>query len=170
MDDAAVIAETRGWVEKFVIGLNLCPFAKAANDAGRIRYRVSAASTAEVLRSHLAEEMLLLQETSSESIETIILIHPKVLGDFLEYNDFLDDADETLELLGLTGVLQVASFHPCYVFEGVSADDVTNLTNRSPYPMLHLLREASVTRAVAEYPDVGKISERNMETMRRLKG
>lgn len=167
--DEAVISETRRWIETVVIGLNLCPFAREVQASGRIRYRVSDATTAEGLRSHLAEEALLLRDADPARVETTVLIHPQVLGNFLEYNDFLDIADETLEQLGLTGEIQVASFHPGYVFEGVAADDVTNGTNRSPYPMLHLLREASVERAVAEYPDVGKISERNMETMRRLK-
>jgi hypothetical protein len=168
--DATVVAETRQWLESTVIGLNLCPFAREVHASDRIRYRVSDAESPDALRAHLAEEALLLQNADAARTETTLLIHPKVLGNFLEYNDFLDVADETIEQLGLTGVIQVASFHPGYTFEGTEPDDVTNGTNRSPYPMLHLLREASVERAAASYPDVEKIPERNMETMRRLKG
>jgi hypothetical protein len=168
--DQAVIDETKKWLKSEVIGLNLCPFARAVYDAGRIRYVVSDAVTAEALRAQLAEELRLLATLDPAATETTLIIHPRVLGDFLEYNDFLDVADETLVELELEGELQIASFHPCYQFEGTEPDDVTNRTNRSPYPMLHILREASVERAVAEYPDADKISERNMETMRRLAG
>ena len=169
-NDEAVIAQTKAWLVKDVIGLNLCPFAREVHAADRIRYRVSDARDAATLQAHLKEEALRLSGAPAAQTETTLVIHPHILGDFLAYNDFLDVADQTLEDLGLTGVLQVASFHPCYVFAGTEPDDVTNFTNRSPYPMLHLLREESVERAVASYPDVDKISERNMETMRRLKG
>jgi hypothetical protein len=167
-NDQAVIDETRKWLKSEVIGLNLCPFARAVYDAGRIRYVVSDAADAEALRAQLADELRLLTTLDPAATETTLIIHPRVLGDFLEYNDFLDLADQTLEELELDGVLQIASFHPCYQFEGTEPDDVTNRTNRSPYPMLHILREASVEKAVAEYPDADKISERNIETMRRL--
>jgi hypothetical protein len=167
-NEQAVIDETRKWLVSEVIGLNLCPFAREVHAEGRIRYAVSDAVDAEALRAQLADELRLLRTLDPSVTETTLLIHPRVLGDFLEYNDFLDLADETIIALAFEGEFQIASFHPCYQFEGTEPDDVTNRTNRSPYPMLQILREASVERAVAEYPDVDKISERNMETMRRL--
>jgi hypothetical protein len=167
-NDQAAIDETLKWLVSEVIGLNLCPFAREVHAAGRIRYVVSDATDTEALRGHLAEELRLLRTLDHAVTETTLLIHPRVLGDFLEYNDFLDLADQTIIELGFEGEFQIASFHPCYQFEGTEPDDVTNRTNRSPYPMLQILREASVEKAVAEYPDVDKISERNMETMRRL--
>jgi hypothetical protein len=167
-NDQAVVDETRKWLKNVVIGLNLCPFARAVYDAGRIRYVVSDAVNAEALLAQLADELRLLRTLDPATTETTLLIHPRVLGDFLEYNDFLDLADEALEELELDGVFQIASFHPCYQFEGTEPDDVTNHTNSSPYPMLHILREASVERAIADYPDADRISERNIETMRRL--
>jgi hypothetical protein len=169
-NDQAVIDETKKWVKSEVIGLNLCPFAREAYVSERIRYVVSGAVTAEALRAQLADELRLLQTLESQATETTLLIHPRVLGDFLEYNDFLDLAEQTIEELGFEGVFQIASFHPCYQFEGTEADDVANRTNRSPYPMLQILREASVERAVAEYPDIDQIPERNIATMRRLAG
>lgn len=168
LDDSAVIAATKAWLVSDVIGLNLCPFAREAFVTERIRYRVSDAREPAALRAHLAEELRLLHAADPAKTETSLLIHPRALGDFLDYNDFLDEADAALEELGLTGELQVASFHPCYQFDGAEPDDPANRTNRSPFPMLHLLREASVERAVASYPDADKIPERNVETMRRL--
>jgi hypothetical protein len=167
-NDQAVIDATRKWLKSEVIGLNLCPFAREVYAAERIRYVVSAADSVEALRVQLTDELRLLRTLDPAATETTLIIHPGVLGDFLEYNDFLDLADQTLAELELEGEFQIASFHPCYQFEGTEPDDVTNRTNRSPYPMLQILREASVERAIAEYPDVDKISERNMETMRRL--
>ena len=167
-NDQAVIDETRKWIVSQVIGLNLCPFAREAYAAERVRYVVSAADSVEALRAQLADELRLLQTLDPAATETTLLIHPRVLGDFLEYNDFLDLADQTIRELEFEGDFQIASFHPCYQFAGTEPDDVTNRTNRSPYPMLQILREASVERAVAEYPDVDKIPERNIETMRRL--
>jgi hypothetical protein len=164
----AAIAATRAWLERAVIGLNLCPFAKAVYVKEQIRYAVSTATTREALLEDLRREMHALVEADPASIETTLLIHPDVLGDFLEYNDFLAVVDAELEALELDGVLQVASFHPRYQFAGTAADDVTNCTNRSPYPMLHLLREASVSEAVAAFPDAGEIYERNIETLTRL--
>jgi len=165
-----VIAATKEWLEKTVIGLNLCPFAKAVHAAGQIRYVVSPATTVDALTGALAEEMIGLHEADPAKIDTTLLIHPGVLSDFFEFNDFLNVADQLLEKLGLVGKLQVASFHPRYQFDGTSEDDPTNRTNRSPYPTLHLLREDSVERAVEGYPDAEGIPERNMETMRRLAG
>jgi hypothetical protein len=129
---------------------------------------VSDASDAEALVEVLVQELDLLAAADPATIETTLLIHPRVLEDFLDYNDFLDVADAAVEELGLTGVVQVASFHPRYQFAGTGVDDIDNYTNRSPYPTLHLLREASVERAIAAYPDTDRIFEKNIETLRRL--
>ena len=166
-DDEA-IAATRAWLERAVIGLGLCPFAKAVHVKGQIRYVVSAARNPDALLDHLERELLSLAETPAEQVDTTLLIHPHVLGDFLDYNDFLELADRVVGETGLEGVLQVASFHPRYQFEGTEPDDITNYTNRSPYPILHILREASVDQAVAAFPEAEKIYEKNIETMERL--
>ena len=168
MEDAEVIAATRRWLEKAVIGLNLCPFAKAVHAKGLVRYRVSAARSADALIEDLMAELKGLEAADPETIDTALLIHPWVLGDFLDYNDFLDIADTLLDELELTGILQIASFHPHYRFAGTAPDAIENYTNRSPFPMLHLLREDSVERAVTTYPDVADIPERNIVTMNRL--
>ncbi|MDB5728217.1 MAG: hypothetical protein JWQ00_1422 [Noviherbaspirillum sp.] len=166
--DSEIIEATKTWLEKAVIGLNLCPFAKAVHIKNQIRYTVTAARTTEELRADLSRELQLLAAADPDSIDTALLIHPHVLTDFLDYNDFLDTADELVEQLGLEGHIQVASFHPDYQFADSGPDDIENHTNRSPYPMLHLLRETSVERAVAAFPDAGEIFEKNMETMRKL--
>lgn len=163
-----VIAETRDWIEKAVIGLNLCPFAKAVYVSDRIRYCVSEAHSEDSLLADLSRELRALQAADPQTCETVLLILPGVLGDFLDYNDFLDVADATVEALGLAGEIQIASFHPRYQFAGSGPDDVENYTNRSPYPMLHLLRESSVERAALASPDVDAIPARNIETLRRL--
>ena len=162
------VASTRAWIERAVIGLNLCPFAKAVYAREQIRYVVSDAWTAVALREDLAHELSTLAGAAPAAVETTLLIHPHVLTEFGDYNAFLDDVDATLEALDLVGVLQVATFHPGYQFAGTTPDDVTNNTNRSPYPMLHLLREASVDLAVAAFPETRMIFQRNIETMRRL--
>jgi hypothetical protein len=167
-EDADVIAATKAWIEKDVIGLNLCPFAKAVHIAGQIRYVVSKASTAWTLLSDLAAELIALHEGDPAVVDTTLLIHPRVMADFFEYNDFLADADAALQRLGLVGTIQIAGFHPQYQFAETEPDDPTNRTNRSPYPTLHLLREASVERALETYPDADQIPARNIETMRRL--
>lgn len=163
-----VIAATERWLEKAVIGLGLCPFAERAHRRKLIRYRVSAQDSTAGLLDELGEELLHLRATDPRLCETSLLIHPWVLGDFDDYNQFLDEADATVLALGLSGELQIASFHPHYRFAGAAPDDVDNYTNRSPYPMLHLLREASVTRAVAEFPDATEIGARNAATLRAL--
>ena len=163
-----IVAATREWLEKDVIGLNLCPFARAVHETNRIRYVVSAAESIAALRNDLVDELLFLKAADAAQVDTTLLIHPRVLADFLEFNDFLDIADEVVRDLGLNGDIQVASFHPKYQYAETEPDDVTNRTNRSPYPILHLLREDSIERALADYPDPDEIPKRNIETMRRL--
>ncbi len=166
--DIDPIAATRRWLERAVIGLNLCPFAKAVHAKGQVRYVLSDADTPQALLEELGEELLRLRDTPAEAVDTTLLVHPRVLADFLDYNDFLDDADALVEALGLDGVLQVASFHPDYRFAGTEPGDIGNFSNRAPYPTLHLLREDSVERAVAAFPDPDAIVERNIQTLRQL--
>jgi hypothetical protein len=168
MSTETVIAETRAWIEKAVIGLDLCPFAKPVYVSDRIRYRVSDAQSADVLLNDLSSELRFLQAADPEIVETTLLIHPRVLTDFIAYNQFLGEADAALAQLGLEGELQIASFHPHYQFAGTGADAIENYTNRSPYPMLHLLRESSIERAVTAVADPTAIYERNIVTLRRL--
>lgn len=163
-----VIAATRRWVENAVIGLNLCPFAKAVYVREQIRFVASAASTPLELHDELVKELLLLRDAHPEEIDTTLLMHPRVLTDFLDYNDFLDVVDATVDELGLAGQIQVASFHPQYQFAGTAPDDIENHTNRAPYPTLHLLRESSIDRAVAAFPEASDIFNRNIATMRSL--
>lgn len=162
------IAATRAWVERAVIGLGLCPFAKASQLSERIRYVQATVHDAEGLIEALAAELERIALVRPEDIETTLLIHPHVLEDFLDYNDFLDVADALVEQMGLEGVIQVASFHPRYQFEGTAADDIENYTNRAPYPTLHLLREDSVERAVETHPDIESIPVRNIATLKSL--
>jgi hypothetical protein len=166
MDEQAVVERTRRWIATMVIGLNLCPFARRVFDAGTIRYAVTDTRDVAALLGVLASELAAL--TASAAFETTLLIHPRVLGAFGDYNDFLDDADRLVDDLGLRGTVQVASFHPDYRFAGTAPDAVENYTNRAPYPMLHLLREESVS-AVAGDPDaLLAIPRRNVEALRGL--
>jgi uncharacterized protein len=171
-DDAAMtagaVASTQRWLELAVIGLNLCPFAKAVHVKRQIRYAVTAAATAEELLAELRHELELLADADPEAIETTLLIHPRVMTDFIDFHFFLREVDAAIRDLGHEGRFQVASFHPAYEFAGSAPDDIENCTNRSPHPMLHLLRETSIDRAVVAFPDAAAIYERNGETMRRL--
>ncbi len=162
------IAATRRWLEAAVIGLNLCPFAKAVHLKQQIRWVVSAASDTAALRADLVRELEWLRDTPAEQTDTTLLIHPFVLGDFAAYNDFLGVADAAIADLGLEGELQIASFHPDYQFAGSGPDDIDNYSNRAPFPTLHLLRESSIDRAVAAFPDAADIYERNIGTLQRL--
>lgn len=162
------VAATQRWLERAVIGLNLCPFAKAVHVKGRIRWVLSDATDTEALLTQLAQELQFLADADPAEVETTLIVHPQVLADFADYNDFLDLADAAIAALGLEGTLQVASFHPDYRFAGTEADDITNASNRSPHPTLHLLREDSITQAVADTPDADQIVERNLATLRRL--
>jgi len=163
-----VIAETRAWVQRAVVGLNLCPFAKAPLAKGQIRFVVCESDDPRLLLDALIAQMRALVAADPAGVETTLLIHPNALVDFAEFNDFLDAADAALEELDLEGVLQVASFHPNYQFADAAADDLGNATNRSPYPTLHLLREASVERAVAAFPEAEAIYEANIATLEAL--
>ena len=166
--DAAIIDATRRWLERAVIGLNLCPFAKAVHVKGQIRYVVSAAQSEEALLDDLERELALLAAAAPEAIDTSLLVIPDVLGEFDDFSGFLDLVEVVLRTHGLVGTLQVASFHPHYVFADAAAEDIANHTNRAPYPTLHLIREASLARATAAFPDAAAIYERNIETLRRL--
>ncbi|HEV6965443.1 DUF1415 domain-containing protein [Roseateles sp.] len=168
MNHEQIISDTRDWVVKAVIGLNLCPFAKSVHVNDRIRYVVSDATEPEQLLKDLARELLALNRADPEEVDTTLLIHPGVLTDFLDFNDFLDAADALVEELKLDGILQIADFHPDYQFEGSAADDIGNYSNRSPYPTLHLLREDSIARAVESMPDTTSIYETNLDTLARL--
>jgi hypothetical protein len=165
---ATVIAATQAWLERAVIGLNLCPFAKAVHIKNQIRYAVSSATTPDALYAELIGELQTLQAADPAELDTTLLIHPHVLTDFVDYNNFLDAADAAVAELGLIGEIQIASFHPHYQFAGTEPDDIDNYTNRSPYPTLHLLRETSIESAVAAFPDPAQIFEKNIDTLRRI--
>jgi len=162
------VSETRDWVERIVIGLKLCPFAPAPAIKGLIRYAMSDAETKEALLEDLATELQHLAAAPPEELETTLLIHPRVLQDFYDFNDFLEVADELLRVLELEGEIQIASFHPDYQFAGTESDDIGNETNRSPYPTLHLLREESITRAVDSFGDTSSIPTTNLTTLQQL--
>jgi uncharacterized protein len=162
------ITDTVRWLERAVIGLNLCPFAKAPHVKGQIHYAVSEAKGLEGLRDELIEQLQALAAMPAEERETVLLIVPHMLRDFLDFNDFLDEADGVLQELDLEGEFQIASFHPDFQFADTEPDDITNFTNRSPYPTLHLIREASIDRAVEAFPEAEMIYETNMATMEKL--
>ena len=166
--DAIVTQDTRRWVQRAVIGLNLCPFAKSVEVKGQVRYVVSHATRAKAMLVDLKRELLHLMETEASVLDTTMLVAPDGFADFLEFNELLERADQLLVDLDLDGVLQIASLHPQYQFADTGPDDITNFTNRSPYPTLHLLREDSVDRAVAAFPNPEAIYETNMQTMQRL--
>lgn len=168
LDHDTIITDTETWLTRAVIGLNLCPFAKAVHVKKQIRYKVSDASKPEALLEDLVAELTLLRDADPAEIDTTLLVHPAVLTDFMDYNDFLDVVDAALEELELDGVIQVASFHPDYQFDGTGPDDIDNYSNRSPYPTLHLIRESSLAQAVAAIPDAADIYEANIETLRKL--
>ncbi len=168
MNNETIIANTQDWLEKAVIGLNLCPFAKAVHVKKQIRYVVSSATTEEALLADLLSELRHLQDTDPELLDTTLLIHPLVLNDFLDFNDFLDTVDVATAQPEFDDAFQVASLHPQYQFAGTQPDDIENYTNRAPYPTLHLLREDSVDRAVDAFPDADKIADVNVETLNKL--
>jgi hypothetical protein len=165
---AEIVAATQVWLERAVIGLNLCPFAKAVHVKKQIRYAVTAAQTADELLAELEHELQLLAGTDPKLLDTTLLIHPQAMVDFLDFHFFLAEADALIRKLGFDGVFQIASLHPQYEFAGSEPDEIENFTNRSPYPTLHLLRETSIDRAVASFPDAADIFEKNIETLNRL--
>lgn len=167
-DRDLVVEKTIIWLEKAVIGLNLCPFAKAVHVRKQIHFVLSDARDEESLIIDLIAALQRLAESDAESVDTILLIHPQVLNEFLDYNDFLETADRVVEQQGFLGEFQIASFHPNYQFADSLPDAVENYTNRSPFPMLHILREDSIERAVDAFPDAADIYERNIKTMRQL--
>ncbi|AHI64822.1 DUF1415 domain-containing protein [Burkholderia thailandensis] len=166
--DADIVAATRHWLTRAVIGLNLCPFAKSVHVKRQVRYAISRATSLEAALPDLENELRRLDGADPDEIDTTLLIFPNAFADFLDYNDALWFADRLLQQLRLDGTLQIASFHPHYQFEGTEPDDIENYTNRAPYPILHLLREASIERAVDAFPDAADIYTRNQATMRRL--
>ena len=163
-----ILTATERWLERAVIGLNLCPFAKSVFVKKQVRYALTAAGSADELLAELEHELNLLAASDPAELDTTLLIHPQAMTDFLDYHFFLAEADALLKNLGYEGVFQIASLHPQYEFAGSDPDDIANFTNRSPYPTLHLLRESSIDRAVAAFPDAADIFERNIETMERL--
>ncbi|HWT55312.1 MAG TPA: DUF1415 domain-containing protein [Rhodocyclaceae bacterium] len=163
-----VIAATQRWLERAVIGLNLCPFAKAVHVKQQVRYIVSAAAMQDELLVDLERELVFLADADPAQVDTTLLIAPGLFEEFLDFHFFLMEAEALLKRMDLQGTLQIASFHPQFEFAGNAPDDVANYTNRSPYPTLHLLREASIDRAVAAFPDASAIYERNIETLERL--
>ena len=166
MSDEAIVLAVRRWVETFVVGMNLCPFAKRELVKNRVRFVTTAATTQEQLLMAWQAELELLK--TDPSVETTLLIHAKVLQDFYDFNDFLSIADSLLVDMELEGIYQIASFHPDYQFGGTQPSDAENYTNRAPYPVLHLLREESLERVIADYPDVDDIPERNIKLMNDL--
>ncbi len=168
MDEAAIVAAMRQWIEKAVIGLNLCPFAKAVYVKNQVRFVVSTAPHLDGFLEDLDRELDFLAAADPEAVDTTLLIHPTLLADFLDFNDFLQLAEAAVDEHGLDGVIQIASFHPRFQFEGTDADDIGNYTNRAPFPTLHLLREASIARAVAAFPEAETIYQRNIETLEKL--
>ena len=168
LSDDVVLDDTRRWLERAVIGLNLCPFAKGVHVKGQIHYAVSQAADAQALLKDLARELKSLVSIDPEIRDTALLIAPRCLKEFLDFNDFLGDADQLLAELGLEGVIQIASFHPEFQFAGTQPGDISNFTNRAPYPTLHLLREDSIERAVAVFPEAQAIFGKNMETLEKL--
>jgi hypothetical protein len=162
------VADTLRWLERAVIGLNLCPFAKAVHVKGRIHHVVSLATDVAALTLDLQQALLELQQIDATQRETTLLIIPRMLTDFLEFNAYLSQAERLLRRMGLEGTLQIASFHPQFQFAGTEADEITNFTNRSPYPTLHLLREDSIAEAVQTFPEAQAIYETNMQTLQAL--
>ena len=165
---ATVVADTRRWLERAVIGLNLCPFAKAPHAKGQIHYAVCDSDDAADWLAQLRTELQALAALDATERETTLLMASRLLPDFLDFNDFLAEADAVLAELDMYGTLQIAPFHPRFQFAGTDEDDITNATNRAPYPTLHLIREASIDRAVAAFPEAEAIYEANMATLERL--
>lgn len=164
----SAVADTRRWLERAVVGLNLCPFAKAVMVKQQVHIVATAAEDAQAVLEDFARELVALAALDPQERDTTLLVIPLGLEDFLDFHALTARAEKLVRKRGLEGVMQVASFHPRFVFAGVAEDDITNYTNRAPHPTLHLLREESLDRAVAAFPDPAAIYEANMETLRRL--
>lgn len=162
------VADTRRWLERAVVGLNLCPFAKAVLVKEQVHFAATAAGDAAGVLEDFERELHDLVACGPQQRDTTLLVIPHGFGDFLEFHDLTGRAERLVRKRGFEGTVQVASFHPRFVFAGAEEDDITNFTNRAPWPTLHLLREESIARAVAAFPDAAAIYEANMETLRRL--
>ena len=168
IDDDTLIQHTRIWLEKAVIGLNLCPFAKAPYVKNRVRISVSHTKHLDGFLEDLDRELQLLGNTPADTLETTLLIHPDLFPDFFVFNDMLDIAEQAIVDNELEGVIQIAPFHPNFQFDGTDADDISNYTNRSPYPTLHLIREDSIAKASAAFPNAAAIFERNIALLEEM--
>jgi hypothetical protein len=168
VDPKRIRAETLDWIETIVVGLDLCPFAKKSMDAAGLRVQVSAASTPDELSETLVAELRHLESSDGAAIDSTLIIHPLLFRDFLDFNDFLAFAEARLEAEGFEGEFQIASFHPDYRFEGVDPKAIGNFTNRSPHPMLHILRESRVSQAIASHPDPDSIPSANIARLETL--
>ena len=168
MTDQEVLAKTKQWLEAAVIGLNLCPFAKAVYAKNQVRLVISKARHADELLEELDRELDLLVATPASEVDTTLLIHPTLFEDFLDFNDFLEVVEGVVDEHGLEGVIQLASFHPQFQFDGTEPDDIGNYTNRAPFAIVHLLREESVERAVEAFPQADAIFDTNIATLQKL--
>jgi uncharacterized protein len=166
--DEKAVQITKKWIDTFVLGLNLCPFARHPYKYDKIRYVVFEGEDIEALGEFMIKEMKLLEDSTPSVLETTFVIIDAGLSDFMTYLDALFAIEDLVDELDYDGVFQIASFHPDYIFENTDPNDVTNYTNRSPYPMFHILREDSVTRALDAFPEVGDIPAQNIETMEKL--
>ena len=167
-DSSTVTDHTRQWLEKAVIGLNLCPFAKAPHVKNLVRISVSQARHLDGFLEDLDRELQLLGDTPADELETTLLVHPTLFPDFDTFNQMLDIADAAVVDNGLEGFIQIAPFHPDFQFEGTDSDDISNYTNRSPYPTLHLIREDSIAKAAQAFPDASAIFERNIALLEKM--
>lgn len=167
-EESAIRNAMQHWIDKAVIGLNLCPFAKSVVAKKQVRIVVSRARHIDAFLEELDHELALLAETDPAEIDTTLLVHPTLLPEFLDFNDFVELAEAAVSDNAYEGAIQIASFHPRFQFEGTDPDDIGNFTNRAPYPTLHLLREASIERAVEAFPEAATIFERNIETLEKL--
>ncbi|MEH6589391.1 MAG: DUF1415 domain-containing protein [Halioglobus sp.] len=158
----------RAWLETFVVGFNLCPFARPYLNTDQLRISVCEATSPDELRRAFLSELDVLQRSTEEEAATSLLVMPNALADFGQYLDFLDEAQDLLESCSLEGMFQLASFHPDYCFEGESPDAEGNYTNRAPYPVIHLLRENMLTRVLADFPEPEAIPGKNVEAMERM--
>ena len=168
MSSHPVLRATQKWIDEVVVGLGFCPFASASIKAGGLRLELCATTEVEDLCRLLVDELVFLQSQKGETYDSTLLVHPNLLSDFAVFNEFLGMCEDILAGLSLEGVFQIASFHPRYCFADADENDVGNYTNRSPYLMLHILREASVTLAIADYTDPAGIPEKNLQKLAAL--